>query len=237
MGTRHRRRADELRARHRDDRLRVSRRLLLSRRHRRSHSLPRHPDAIARPHQSRQPRPGPRRARPVAAGREPAHRPQARLRLAARAVGRGDGFPAHCARGAPRGKFAMTVALALEVALGAVVLGVAVWTIAAREPYAASVGFVAYGLLLALIWVRLDAVDVALTEAAISGSLGGVLLLGAAARLRAAGTAAAERPGVGVRVLAAGFAAAAAAPPPARGPPPPPPPPRPPPPPAPPPPP
>ena len=74
-------------------------------------------------------------------------------------------------------------------------LALAVWTIAARETFAAVVGFVAYGLLLALVWVRLDAVDVALTEAAIGGGLSGVLLLGAAARLRATETpAAAERP-------------------------------------------
>ena len=75
---------------------------------------------------------------------------------------------------------------------------VAVWTIAARETFAAVVGFVAYGLLLALVWVRLDAVDVALTEAAIGGGLSGVLLLGAAARLRATeALAAGGTPGCG----------------------------------------
>src|SRR5262249_23479735 len=47
------------------------------------------------------------------------------------------------------------------------------------------VGFVAYGLLLALVWVPLRAVDVALAEAAIGGGLSGVLLLGAAARAAA----------------------------------------------------
>jgi len=104
----------------------------------------------------------------------------------------------------------VNIALALETALALVVLGVAVWTIAARETYAAVVGFVAYGLLLALIWVRLDAVDVALTEAAIGGGLGGVLLLGAAARLRAAGTAALERPSVGVRLGVAALSVAVA---------------------------
>ena len=87
----------------------------------------------------------------------------------------------------------MTIAAALEIALAVLVLGMAAWTIAARETFAAVVGFVAYGLLLALVWVRLDAVDVALTEAAIGG-LTGVLLLGAAARLRASETpAVAER--------------------------------------------
>jgi multisubunit Na+/H+ antiporter MnhB subunit len=110
----------------------------------------------------------------------------------------------------------MTIASALEMALATVVLAVAIWTIAARETFAAVAGFVAYGLLLALVWVRLDAVDVALTEAAIGGGLGGVLLLGAAARLRTTETpAAAERPGeilrLEVAVLSATVAAALAA--------------------------
>ena len=106
----------------------------------------------------------------------------------------------------------MTIASALEMALAAVVLGMAIWTIAARETFAAAVGFVVYGLLLALVWVRLDAVDVALTEAAIGGGLSGVLLLGAAARLRASETrAAAERPGGIMRLGAAALSAAVAA--------------------------
>ena len=83
------------------------------------------------------------------------------------------------------------------------VLGLGIWTIAVRETYSATVGFVAYGLLVALIWVRLDAVDVALTEAAIGGGLGGVLLLGAAARLRDAELMTAEAPGKLLRVCAA----------------------------------
>jgi multisubunit Na+/H+ antiporter MnhB subunit len=106
----------------------------------------------------------------------------------------------------------MTVASALELVLAAVVLGVAVWTIAARETFAAVVGFVAYGLLVALVWVRLDAVDVALTEAAISGGLSGVLMLGAAARLRTSETAAmVECPSVILRIVAAALSATVAA--------------------------
>ena len=106
----------------------------------------------------------------------------------------------------------MTVAVALELVLAAVVLGVAVWTIAARETFAAVVGFVAYGLLIALVWVRLDAVDVALTEAAIGGGLGGVLMLGAAARLRASeALEAAERPNAILRIAAALLSAIVAA--------------------------
>jgi uncharacterized MnhB-related membrane protein len=89
----------------------------------------------------------------------------------------------------------MSVLQALDIGLSALVLAVAVWTIAAREAVAAVVGYVAYGLLLSLVWVRLFAVDVALTEAAIGGGVTGVLLIGAAARLREAGnTEAAEQP-------------------------------------------
>jgi multisubunit Na+/H+ antiporter MnhB subunit len=96
----------------------------------------------------------------------------------------------------------MSVAAIFEIVLAAVVLGLGIWTTTVRETYSATVGFVAYGLLVALIWVRLDAVDVALTEAAIGGGLGGVLLLGAAARLRDAEQVA-EAPGKVTRVSAA----------------------------------
>ncbi len=96
----------------------------------------------------------------------------------------------------------MSTATIFEIVLAAVVLGLGIWTIVVRETYSATVGFVAYGLLVALIWLRLDAVDVALTEAAIGGGLGGVLLLGAAARLRGAELTA-EAPGKILRVSAA----------------------------------
>jgi multisubunit Na+/H+ antiporter MnhB subunit len=106
----------------------------------------------------------------------------------------------------------MSFATILEIVLAVVVLGLGAWTIAARETFAATVGFLAYGLLVALIWVRLDAVDVALTEAAIGGGLGGVLLLGAAARLRATEMdAMAEMPGKAVRLVAAAFSVLVAA--------------------------
>ena len=97
----------------------------------------------------------------------------------------------------------MSIATIFEIVLAAVVLGLGIWTTAVRETYSATVGFVAYGLLVALIWVRLDAVDVALTEAAIGGGLGGVLLLGAAARLRNAELMVTETPGKVTRVSAA----------------------------------
>lgn len=98
----------------------------------------------------------------------------------------------------------MSVLQALDIGLSALVLAVAIWTIAAREAFAAVVGYVAYGLLLSLVWVRLFAVDVALTEAAIGGGVTGVLLIGAAARLRGAGNAeAAEQPNEPQRFWAA----------------------------------
>jgi multisubunit Na+/H+ antiporter MnhB subunit len=106
----------------------------------------------------------------------------------------------------------MTIATALEIVLAAVMLGLAAWTVIARETFPAVVGFVVYGLFLALVWVRLGAVDVALTEAAIGGGLSGVLLLGAAARLRTTEVPAeAERPGAILRLAAALLSAAVAA--------------------------
>jgi multisubunit Na+/H+ antiporter MnhB subunit len=94
--------------------------------------------------------------------------------------------------------------LAFDSGLAVLVLGVAVWTIAARDTFAAVVGFVAYGLLLALAWVRLAAPDVALTEAAIGSGVTGGLMLGASTRLRRIDTpAAGEEPGAILRLAAA----------------------------------
>jgi multisubunit Na+/H+ antiporter MnhB subunit len=93
---------------------------------------------------------------------------------------------------------------AVDFGLAGLVLAVAAWTIAAREAFAAVVGYVAYGLLLSVVWVRLFAVDVALTEAAIGSGLTGVLLIGAAARLRdTENIAAQEQPAAPQRFWAA----------------------------------
>ena len=78
----------------------------------------------------------------------------------------------------------MSVLQALDIGLAFLVFAVAAWTIFARGAFAATVGYVVYGLLLSLVWIRLFAVDVALTEAAIGSGVTGVLLIGAAARLR-----------------------------------------------------
>lgn len=93
---------------------------------------------------------------------------------------------------------------ALDSALAVLVLGLAVWTVAARDSFAAIVAFVAYGLLLALVWIQLEGVDVALTEAALGTGLTGALLLGAATRLRRTEEEMrAECPGAPTRVAAA----------------------------------
>ena len=81
----------------------------------------------------------------------------------------------------------------LDIGLAALVLTLAGWTVLAHATFPAVVSYVAYGLLLSLIWVRLFAVDVALTEAAIGGGVTGVLLIGAAIELRKAALSTTER--------------------------------------------
>ncbi|UFN48576.1 DUF4040 domain-containing protein [Roseomonas sp. OT10] len=100
------------------------------------------------------------------------------------------------------------IALLPDAVLCAAILGLAACSVAVRQEGRAVLAFLSGGLLLALAWVRLGAVDVALTEAAV-GTLSGVLLLRAAARLRGSpGTPA--WPGRGQR-LAAGLLCAAVA--------------------------
>lgn len=98
----------------------------------------------------------------------------------------------------------MSMALLFDGSLIALILAVATWTIAVRNSFAAVIGYATYGLLLALAWVRLAAVDAALTEAAIGGGLTSVLLIRAVVRLRPTESAArAETPGRVSRLLAA----------------------------------
>jgi multisubunit Na+/H+ antiporter MnhB subunit len=98
----------------------------------------------------------------------------------------------------------MSVALLVDGGLLAMVVLVAVWTILVRDSFSAVIGYACYGLLLAFAWVRLAAIDAALTEAAIGGGLTSVLLIRAVVRLRATEAATqAERPGRVQRILAA----------------------------------
>lgn len=89
--------------------------------------------------------------------------------------------------------------------LAAAVLAAALVSVAARETFVAAIGFIIMGLLLGLVWIRLDSPDIALIEVAIGGGASGVLLLLVAPSLAQSPRAAdADRPGP----LLAGTAAA-----------------------------
>lgn len=78
----------------------------------------------------------------------------------------------------------MTVGFGFDLVIAVLLLATGIWIVSARAGFTAVVVFVVYGLLLALAWVRLSAIDVALTEAAIGSGVTGMLLLDAARRLR-----------------------------------------------------
>ncbi len=82
----------------------------------------------------------------------------------------------------------MTLALdlGLDLAFGALILATALAAVAGQGLFRAVVFFITYGLLLALVWARLGAYDVALAEGVIGAGLTGVLLLMAQGRLRRA---------------------------------------------------
>ncbi len=73
--------------------------------------------------------------------------------------------------------------LIFDGVLGFTLLWLAWQLLGSPDLFRAIVLFIAFGLLMALIWVRLDAPDVALAEAAIGAGLTGALLLAALARL------------------------------------------------------
>lgn len=72
---------------------------------------------------------------------------------------------------------------AFDVLLGFGLLWLAWRALACPDLFKAIVLFVAFGLFMALAWVRLAAPDVALAEAAIGAGLTGALLMAALARL------------------------------------------------------
>lgn len=101
---------------------------------------------------------------------------------------------------------------AMNLGLAALAIVMATWAVTTRDTFAAVVGFVVYGLLLALVWVQLGGIDVALTEAALGSGLTGALLLAAATRLRRTDTAGTHpSPTLEGRCLAALFSALLAA--------------------------
>ena len=74
------------------------------------------------------------------------------------------------------------VLLAFDLLLSATLIALAAAALTSREPRRAVILFIAFGLLLALVWARLRAPDVALAEAAIGAGLAGALMLSAARR-------------------------------------------------------
>lgn len=73
--------------------------------------------------------------------------------------------------------------LAFDLLLCGLILGTALAAVAARDVFGSVVFYIVYGLMAAIAWVRLGAVDVALAEAAIGAGLTGVLVVGASARM------------------------------------------------------
>lgn len=78
----------------------------------------------------------------------------------------------------------------LDSLLGLGLLFLAWQTLNSTDLFRAIVMFISFGLLMALAWVRLDAPDIALAEAAIGAGLTGALLLAAFAKLHTSETAA-----------------------------------------------
>ena len=97
--------------------------------------------------------------------------------------------------------------LLFDLLLAAPLLTAAFAAVAASGPFPGVVFFVVYGVFIAIAWLRLDAVDVALAEAAIGAGLTGVLLLSAVGHLRRAGaTAPPPRPSIPLALACGGIA-------------------------------
>lgn len=96
---------------------------------------------------------------------------------------------------------AMTmIALAFDGLLALTLLVLAWRTLASPDLHQAVVLLVAFGLLLSLVWVRLDAPDIALAEAAIGAGITGVLLVGALGQLAGSAGSAPSTPGPGAAI-------------------------------------
>jgi multisubunit Na+/H+ antiporter MnhB subunit len=72
-----------------------------------------------------------------------------------------------------------------DAVLVLLVLALTLRMLTSREPFEAVVLFVAFGLAMALVWVRAGAVDVALAEIALGAGVTGALLVNTVGRLRA----------------------------------------------------
>ena len=87
----------------------------------------------------------------------------------------------------------------IDLLLALTLLGVAATALLVRELRSAAMLFIAFGLLMALLWARLGAPDVALAEAAIGAGIAGALLIDAAGAL--AGAPRTPPAGRGLRLL------------------------------------
>lgn len=74
---------------------------------------------------------------------------------------------------------------AFDLVLAAALIWVAWRALTVADLFRAVVLFIAFGLLMTLAWVRLNAPDLALAEAAIGAGLTGALLIDAVGHLRA----------------------------------------------------
>jgi energy-converting hydrogenase B subunit D len=72
--------------------------------------------------------------------------------------------------------------LAFDLLLCGTLITLAIAALTSREPRRGVILFIAFGLLLSLVWARLRAPDLAIAEAAIGAGLAGALLLAAARR-------------------------------------------------------
>ena len=71
-----------------------------------------------------------------------------------------------------------------DAVIGMSLVGIAVGTLLAKRLFQSTVMFIFFGLIMAIAWCRLGAVDVALAEAAIGSGLTGALLLNTLAAVR-----------------------------------------------------
>jgi len=78
--------------------------------------------------------------------------------------------------------------LLLDALLVMILLWLAWAALSSRDLFRGIVLFIAFGLVLSMVWARLDAPDVALAEAAIGAGLAGALFLATWGRLPGHGT-------------------------------------------------
>jgi multisubunit Na+/H+ antiporter MnhB subunit len=115
-----------------------------------------------------------------------------------------------------------TLLWAIDITLALTLVGLAIVVLTTADPFRAIVLFIAFGLVLAIVWARLQAVDIALAEAAIGAGLTGALFLNALAAVEARDAEWPDEPAADagqwwrfarlvVAVLATGFAVVAGA--------------------------